>query len=372
MSNMNRFSDMRLYQRGVTLVELMVAMLLGLVLVAGTIQIFSGNRITYEFTDGLARIQENSRFTLDHIAHNARMSGYRGCLANVAVFNNLNAPNTFRDDIENGLVGHNANGTGAAEVFAATSMDPAPSSDPSAWTPPLPPELNNLVIPGSDVLIVRSIAGPANTLLAPFSTSTELIVPNTHDYAVGEILVASDCRKASIFQLTGVSASGSLDQLGHTADASFAPGNGTAAWGLDQGYGLGAEVSRLQAHAFFVGRGANNRPSLFQLRLQWQSGTNSDFVPEELAAGIDTLQLRYGLDTDNSGAPNSWVTADAIANWEDVRSVEISLLARSDEEYGAEIDSVVYDLADTQFDPVNDRRLRQVFSTSVGVRNRLP
>ena len=372
MSNTSRYSYMRRHQRGLTLVELMVAMLLGLVLVAGTIQVFSGNRITYEFTDGLARIQENSRFTLDHIAYNARMSGYRGCLANVAVFNNLNAPNTFRDDIENGLVGHNANGTSATETFTAASMDPAPSANPAEWTPPLPPELNNLVIPGSDVLIVRSISGPANTLLAPFSTGTGLFIPNTHDYAVGEVLVATDCTKASIFQLTDVSASGALDQLGHTADASFVPGNNTAVWGLDQGYGLGSEVSRLQAHAFYVGRGANNRPSLFQLRLQWQSGTTSDFVPEELASGIDTLQIRYGLDTDNSGAPNTWVSADGVGDWADVRSAEITLLARSDEEYGPETDSVVYNLADTQFDPVDDRRLRQVFSTSVGVRNRLP
>ena len=128
----------------------------------------------------------------------------------------------------------------------------------------------------------------------------------------------------------------------------------------------------MQTHAFFVGRGANNRPSLFQLRLQWQSATTSNFAPEELASGIDTLQIRYGIDTDNSGAPNTWVSADAVANWDDVRSVEITLLARSDEEYGPETDAVVYSLADTQFDPVNDRRLRQVFSTSVGVRNRLP
>ena len=363
---------MRRNQRGVTLVELMVAMLLGLVLVAGTIQVFTGNRITYEFTDGLARIQENSRFTLDHIAFNARMSGYRGCLANLAVFNNLNAPNAYRDDIENGLVGHNANGTGAAETFAAGSKDPAPSTDPTDWTPALPPELNNRVVPGSDVLIVRSISGPANTMQAPFSTATGLFIPNTHDFVAGEILVATDCRKASIFQLTDVSASGSLDQLEHTADASFSPGNNVASWGLDQGYGLGAEVSRLQAHAFYVGQGADGRPALFQHRLQWQNATTTNFIPEELASGIDTLQIRYGLDTDNSGAPNTWVSADGVTNWADVRSVELTLLARSDEEYGPETDAVVYNLADTQFDPVNDRRLRQVFSTSIGIRNRLP
>ena len=51
---------------------------------------------------------------------------------------------------------------------------------------------------------------------------------------------------------------------------------------------------------------------------------------------------------------------------------EITLLARADDEYGTETDTGVYTLIDTQFNPVDDRRLRQVFSTSVGLRNRLP
>ena len=372
MSNTRKNSRMHRRQRGATLVELMIALVLGLALVAGTIQIFTGNRVTYQFTDDLARIQENARFTLDHIAFNARMSGYRGCLADVVVFNNLDTPNAFRDDIENGLIGHNANGSGAGEVFTATAKDPAPSANLTDWTPALPPELNNLVIPGSDVLIVRSISGPANTLVAPFTTATGIFVPNTHDYAIGEILVATDCQKASIFQLTDISAGSPLDQLLHADDSSFVPNNNASAWGLNQAYGLGSEVARLQTHAFFVGRGANNRPALFQLRLQWQNATTSDFVPEELVSGIDTLQIRYGIDTDNSGAPNTWVSADAVANWANVLSTEITLLARSETEYGTETDTVVYNLADTQFDPVDDRRLRQVFSTSVGVRNRLP
>ena len=372
MTKIYKITQLRRRQRGVTLVELLIAMVLGLVLVGGTIQVFTGNRATYAFTDGLSRIQENARFALDQITYVSRMAGYKGCLADVAVFNNLTAANTLRDDIENGLVGHDANGTGTGEVYVATAKDPAPSADAALWTPALPTELTGLVIPGSDVLIVRSISGPANTMSAPFSSPTGLFVPNTHNYVAGEILVATDCQKASIFQLTGITAGAPLDQLGHTDNIGFAPGNAASAWGPDQAYGLGGEVARLQAHAFFVGRGSNNRPSLFQLRLQWQSATSSVFQAEELVAGVDTMQVRYGLDTDNSGAPNNWVSADGVADWANVLSAEITLLARADDEYGTDVDSVVYNLVDTQFDPVDDRRVRQVFSTSVGVRNRLP
>jgi type IV pilus assembly protein PilW len=371
-NKLSNFGTMR-QQRGVTLVELMISLLLGLLLTAGIIQVFVGNRVTYAFNDGLSRIQENARFSLDHIAYNARMAGYSGCLSDVAIHNNLDVPNPFRDDIENGIQGYDANSTGDNDVFAAGATDPAPSSNANAWTPALPAELANRVIPGSDVLMVRGVSGSANSLVSPFNTTTELVTAEPHDFLEGEILVVSDCQKASIFQLTDVSGAGTAVSLVHGDTAGFAPGNDVAAWDAEQNYGLGSEIGRLQTYAFYVGQGDDGRPSLFQLRLLRQSATSSAFVPEELVAGIETMQVRYGLDGDSDGAIDTMVPADAVADWSAVASVEVSLLARATEEYGAETDTVTYRVGGTtQFNPQNDRRLRQVFSTTIGVRNRLP
>ena len=357
-----------------TLVELMVALVLSLFLVGGIIQIFVGNRVTFAFNDGLSRIQENARFSLDHIAYTSRMAGYSGCLNEVAVFNNLGTPNAFRDDIANGIQGHDANGTGIGDAFVATATDPAPSASSGDWTPALPGQLNNRVIPGSDVLIVRGVAGPSVSLVAPFSDPNQLFVNPGHGFAPGEILVASDCQKASIFQLTSVGSSGAAETLAHINGGGFSPGNaaGTAAWPADQAFGLGAEVSRHQTYAFYIGQGASGRPSLFQLRLQPLTATNAGFAPEELVEGIDSMQIRFGTDTDNDGDSDAWTPADGVADWTQVLSVEVTLLARSADEYGTDVDTFTYNLAGTQFDPIDDRRLRQVFSSTVGVRNRLP
>lgn len=359
-------------QGGVSLIELMISLLLSLLLIAGMISVFGNNRVTYEFNQGLSRIQENARFSLDHMAYNTRMAGYSGCLADVAIYNNLAAPDTFRDDIENGVQGHNANGTAEGQTFVAGAVDPAPSGNPGAWTPALPAALNNRVIPGSDVLIVRGIAGDAHSLVTPFSDSAQLFVAGPHDFVNGEILVATDCQKASIFQLTNSTAVGFGVNLVHSNAGGYTPGNAGPTWGPEQEYGLGSEVARLQTHAFYVGQGASGRPALFQLRLQPLSGTASGFAPEELVEGIETMQIRYGIDPDSDGAIDNRVTADTIADWTQVLSVEITLLARATDEYGPETDTAVYDVAGTQFNPVDDRRLRQVFSTSIGVRNRLP
>lgn len=367
---MNAFSLQQIYRRqtGVTLVELMISLLLGLLLTVAIVQVFIGNRVTYAFNDGLSRIQENARFALDHISFHTRMAGYQGCLADVAIYSNVNAATQFdfAVDLENGIQGHEAEDTGAGEEFVV-------GTGAANWLPVLTAPLTGRPIAGSDVLIVRSVSSTANTLVSPFTDSEKVYVSTPNDFVEGDVLVATDCQKASIFQVTGVTA-GAGANVEHTGEVSFVPGNGTATWGSEQDFGLGSEVARLELHAFYVGTGADGRPALFQLRLQ--TGAATTYVFEELAQGIDTMQVRYGVDIDNDGAINRWDTADLVnagANWPNVLSVEVTLLARSTEEYGEERDTATYDLGgNTDFNPTNDRRLRQVFSTTIGLRNRLP
>ena len=65
-------------KNGFTLVELMVAMTLGLLIVLGVIQVMMSNQISYRTNDELSRIQENGRFALDLLANDIRMAGYQG------------------------------------------------------------------------------------------------------------------------------------------------------------------------------------------------------------------------------------------------------------------------------------------------------
>lgn len=67
----------RCRQRGVTLIELLVSMALGVFIVAGTIQIFIGSKQTYRTQVALSRLQENGRFALDMLQQSLRMTGYR-------------------------------------------------------------------------------------------------------------------------------------------------------------------------------------------------------------------------------------------------------------------------------------------------------
>lgn len=69
---------MRFYkQQGMSLIELMIALVLGLLLIAGILQLFLGVTQTFRQNETLSRIQENGRFSLDFIAQDIRSAGYQ-------------------------------------------------------------------------------------------------------------------------------------------------------------------------------------------------------------------------------------------------------------------------------------------------------
>ncbi len=63
-------------QRGFTLVELMVALVIGLVILLGVAKIFSANRVTYSVLEATGRLQENGQYALNFISQQLRLTGY--------------------------------------------------------------------------------------------------------------------------------------------------------------------------------------------------------------------------------------------------------------------------------------------------------
>ncbi len=72
---------MKKLSRGFGLIEIMVALVLGLVISMGVIQIFVASRGTYTAQNTSARMQEDARFVLSKMMQEIRMSGMFGCLS---------------------------------------------------------------------------------------------------------------------------------------------------------------------------------------------------------------------------------------------------------------------------------------------------
>ena len=62
-----------------TLVELMVGVTLSLLLIGGVLQVYLSTKSTYQVSEGLSRLQESARFSMQMLARDIRMAGYMPC-----------------------------------------------------------------------------------------------------------------------------------------------------------------------------------------------------------------------------------------------------------------------------------------------------
>jgi type IV pilus assembly protein PilW len=179
--------------------------------------------------------------------------------------------------------------------------------------------------------------------------------------------MVTNCKAATVFQITNMNVNGTGQNVVHNTGAGVgvaAPGNATK--DLVENYSAsGGEMIKMQSKSYFIRTGASGKPALWQFdNYKPAVGDN----PAEIAEGIENMQILYGIDADSNGIVESYSAADAVANWSQVAAVRISLLvAGNDDNVATSKQQYNYNgaLVDAP-----DRRLRQVFTTTVSVRNR--
>jgi len=124
---------------------------------------------------------------------------------------------------------------------------------------------------------------------------------------------------------------------------------------------------------YSIDDGAGGEPALFRQEYD-ADGTTDD--RQELIEGIEEMQILYGVDTTGDDHPNQYMTADLIStdfsvpiNWDEVMSVRLMLLVRSLSAFVVEAPQFITYNGATYTAP--DRRLYQVFTTTIALRNRV-
>ena len=340
-------------QRGFSLVEMMIAMVIGLILIAGVIQIFISSKQSYRVQDSMGRLQENARFAMDFLSREVRMAGFTGCFKGnpTTMENILNNASDYSWSVNNMVAGN--------EATSAT-----------AWSPALDASLTGMVKPGTDVITIRHMSSQGINLSSPYNNSAQLFVNDPTGLNLGDILMVTDCTQGSIFQATNISYSSSSHKYDvvHSNSGPYTPGNANPL--MANSYGPGSEIAKLVNSVFFVGTGTNGDPALFQRSLQLV-GNTSTMVNQELVDNVDDMQILYGEDTDNDGSANVYVTADAVTNMDNVVSVRISLLMRTADDHLIPTKQVyTYDTYSGSSHTASDYRIRRVFNSTVKLRNR--
>lgn len=375
-------------QRGISLVELMVSITIGLIITAAVAQTFIANRATYQLDEGLARMQENARFAIDFLNREIRQAGNMGCVRDstyatsppvVDFSNNLNPPGNF-NGVPAAITGFEAPGTGTGQTFSAPTYPT--SNSITGWIPALDSTLiPGGALPGTDAIVIRRASTgsiPIGAPVMPGDISFQLARPDSgNQFQEGQLVILTDCESTSLYQITAIDPSRTI--ITHAAGTTPPPGNAcetgnpnVAGCGPgDQKY-TSAEVMSIQTVALYVALNANRVPALYM------SG-------QELVEGVENMQIMYGVNNvaDNSmyrgGDPDRYMTANEVNTaglWGSVVNVRISLLMRTSNTTGSVADTTLDTgtyllLGNTTINPEpDDNRRRQVFSTTIALRNR--
>ena len=109
-------------QHGVTLVELMIALALGLLITVAMLKVYVDASGLYRFNEGLARVQENGRFALEFIRRDARVAGFWGCYSETPPTNQISTTSSAWLDVAAGYIaGTNDGGLNSADSITFRS-----------------------------------------------------------------------------------------------------------------------------------------------------------------------------------------------------------------------------------------------------------
>lgn len=381
---------------GFSVVELLVALTLGLLLVAGMIQLFNTSKTTFRTNDALARVQENGRFALEILKRELREAGSHGfCAGRIEIRNHLRtscaggAVDLF--NANRALVGWEYTGTGAGQAYTLPDdLDPSAAAanewSSSVATSNLPGLLADLVAPGSDVLVVRRLQVVPGVTASGVTPSNAAAINLTASHGLDDdaiVLVTNCATGADLFQNRN---NGNASSLSRGGGSCSNPGPGNLNNGCTQGgqtvscdwstdYDQSMQIFDVQQVAYYIGiSDTTGQPALFRHNLG--NGTRNA-ERAELIEGAENMQILYGF---SEAAPagdgrsvDRWLTADEVPadGWEQVIALRIALSVRSPEIADLDDAAVTMDLAGTQVTAPGDGRIRQPFAATIALRNRV-
>lgn len=325
-------------QAGLTLVELMIAMVLGLIVIGGVISVIAANRQTYRTNEALSQVQESARTAFELLARDIRQAASTGCGNTNRIDSTLNPAGLWWQDWV-GIRGYDGATAAPAVVFGAATGQR---------------------VAGTGAILLQGVEGAGLSVENHTAASAEIeINAAATDIVVNDILMICDFDHATIFQASA------YDPLNVTVEhegGPGAPGNCSPGLGFPTDtdctdptgnaytFDPNSLIARMTAVTWYIGN--NGRPdeggrSLYRTRL----GAGAAVQTEEIVAGVTDIQLafREGDDATLTAAP---------ADWDAVNAVEVTLTMDSADR------RVSTDLA------ANQGRLQRTFTTMVGLRNR--
>ncbi|MCO4889977.1 PilW family protein [Cupriavidus sp. WGtm5] len=320
-------------QRGISLIELMIGITIGLVLLTALASLYYANSLSRtEFAKAAEQV-ENGRYALEQIRREVELAGFFG-------------------------VGNIARGNKAAEPALCATDPAALGFSPIAETVPVAlagyapgvvaPCLPDLA-PTSEVLVVRRVS--TTPVVAPAPGSAYL-----------QVSACSQDAQSFVFDASGAAAFGLRTKACDAAQP--------------------AELRRAMVRIFYLAgcdrcsNGGDGIPTLKMAEL-----VNGVFQARSVAQGVQDMHVLYGVDQDSNGSADCYVTDPrannsavctavpgydwgvAINNLANVTTVRVHLLARTLKPSGGHTDNRTYEIGRAAAaGPFNDGYKRHVYA----------
>lgn len=312
--------------RGFSLVELMVALVITLILMAGIGQIFLGSKKSYRLQDSLSRMQESGRYAMDTLTQDLRRAGYWGGNSDITQITGTQAQFP-----ENG----NCLGSGNTNWARMLDRKIFGLNDNRTDYGCLP----STTLPSQDILAVR------------FAAPWQVGGTSTPSFQANHFYLRSSLFEGRLFRGSEQAAAG---------NTIVAPA---------------VRTSELVSRVYFINPattvGTNKCdggtvPSLFRLGL-----ANGVPTVEEVAYGVENLQVQYGIDTNNDDSVDSYVNAGApaAAMWDQLIAVRIWLLVRAECPDTGYTNTTIYSMGGAPLPAFNDNYRRKLYTSTVRLRN---
>lgn len=281
---------------GFSMVELLVAMGLGVLLMMGVVTVFDSSREGSRVQEAMSSVQDTGRMAMDFINRDFRNADFAGCVNDKSRVQNLVAGGTsdVTDFFDNGGVTGTANASNltidgmsvveGSSTFRVVGAQPACDGISS---------LNSDASDEDDALNFRSACAIDQ----------------------GTVLIVSNCRFGDIFVKTNASTETSIE---HAATLVGDVGNSSAEF--QTVYREEAQVLMPFVREYFIADNSRGTNSLYRR----DNGELQELVPN-----VEDFQVSYGADTDSPADGSADIFATSFADMSTVVSARVSLTVRS-------------------------------------------
>lgn len=349
ISLMERFPGLK-RQKGLSLVEMMVGLALGLVVVAALTVLFASNSRARQESEKTSQQIENGRYASQLLLDELHQAGYYG------------------------------------EFNPQSLADPAVLPDPSAVDVPSLSTAVALPVQGYDN--GTGLPAGVQSLLTDLRSATDVLVMRRASNCVAGTAGcdATDMTSSSYFQTTlcttqlGVLTPANQFLIGRTANL-FTTSNPAVTGGANPPAFLAAKDCATPAvlrayyvRIYFVANNDKSGDGIPTLKMAELGAGQFNILP--LVEGVEQFQLEYGVDADGNGTPDSYTTDPGnVANWRKVTALKVHLLARNTLATNGYQDQRTYTLGlqangnSNSYGPFNDGYKRHVYTTMARLNN---